>query len=121
MPGFDNSANVDLIAIYLTGAATLLLLAVPFIPGLRDIPEIVPIHRVVWRNWHERQRSSSPGGGHSPTVGSAGAQEVDDEHQRLAALDGSAGATAAITQVWRDGEPASPPVCIPVTPCPSPG
>ena len=38
VPGFDNSANVDLIAIYLTGVATILLLAIPFIPGLRDIP-----------------------------------------------------------------------------------
>ena len=38
VPGFDNSANVDLIAIYMTGLATILLLAVPFIPGLRDIP-----------------------------------------------------------------------------------
>ncbi len=55
VPGFDNSANVDLIAIYLTGAATILLLALPFVPGLRDIPEIVPLHRVVWRNWNSRQ------------------------------------------------------------------
>jgi hypothetical protein len=54
VPGFDNSANVDMIAIYLTGAATLLLLALPFVPGLRDIPEVVPLHRVVWRNWDRR-------------------------------------------------------------------
>jgi hypothetical protein len=60
MPGFDNSANVDLIAIYMTGLATLLLLAVPFIPGLRDLPEVVPLHRLVWRNWNER---SKPGRG----------------------------------------------------------
>ena len=46
VPGFDNSANVDLIAIYLTGAATILLLAVPFIPGLRDIPRLIPVHRL---------------------------------------------------------------------------
>jgi hypothetical protein len=54
VPGFDHSANVDLIAIYMTGVATILLLALPFIPGLRDIPEVVPLHRVVWRNWHAR-------------------------------------------------------------------
>ena len=42
VPGFDNSANVDLIAIYLTGAATMLLLAIPFVPGLRDIPASSP-------------------------------------------------------------------------------
>jgi cytochrome b/b6/petB-like protein len=46
---FSNSANVDMLAVYLTGLATLLLLAVPFVPGLRDIPRWVPVHRLVWR------------------------------------------------------------------------
>jgi Cytochrome b(N-terminal)/b6/petB len=54
VPGFDNSANVDLIAIYLTGAATILLLAIPFLPGLRDIPRLVPVHRLIWRDWNRR-------------------------------------------------------------------
>ncbi len=40
VPGFSSSANIDLIAVYLTGVGTALLLAVPFIPGLRDIPKI---------------------------------------------------------------------------------
>jgi hypothetical protein len=57
VPGFDNSANVDLIAIYLTGATTILLLAIPFIPGLRDIPRLVPVHRLIWRDWNQRGRS----------------------------------------------------------------
>ncbi len=52
IPGFDSSKNVDLIAIYLTGLATLLLLFVPFLPGLRDIPRAVPIHRLVWRRYY---------------------------------------------------------------------
>lgn len=56
IPGFNASANVDLIAIYLTGLATLLLLAVPFIPGLRDIPRLLPIHRLVWRQWHNSKK-----------------------------------------------------------------
>jgi len=51
VPGWTNSANVDLIAIYMTGAATLLLLFVPFIPGLRDVPRLIPLHRLVWRSW----------------------------------------------------------------------
>jgi len=54
VPGFDHSANVDLIAIYLTGAATILLLAVPFLPGLRDIPRLVPVHRLIWQDWYHR-------------------------------------------------------------------
>jgi hypothetical protein len=51
-PGFRTSPNVDLIAIYLTGAATVLLLLVPFVPGLRDIPRWIPVHRLIWRSWN---------------------------------------------------------------------
>jgi hypothetical protein len=58
VPGWRNSANVDLIAIYMTGVATLLLLAIPFIPGLRDIPRWIPVHRLIWRNWN--QSASGP-------------------------------------------------------------
>jgi hypothetical protein len=54
IPAFGNSANVDMIAIYLTGVATLLLLAIPFLPGVRDIPRLIPVHRLVWRNWNRR-------------------------------------------------------------------
>ena len=54
VPGFRSSTNVDLIAIYLTGAATVLLLAVPFIPGLRDVPRLIPVHRLIWRDWNRR-------------------------------------------------------------------
>ncbi|HEY4461877.1 MAG TPA: cytochrome b N-terminal domain-containing protein [Streptosporangiaceae bacterium] len=59
-PGFRTSANVDLIAIYLTGAATLLLLLIPFIPGLRDIPRWIPVHRLIWRSWNAS--TARPGG-----------------------------------------------------------
>jgi len=55
--GWSNSGNIDLIAIYMTGLATLLLLAIPFIPGLRDIPRWIPVHRLIWRDWNRR----SPG------------------------------------------------------------
>jgi hypothetical protein len=55
LPGFRTSANADLIAIYLTGLATVLLLAIPFVPGLRDIPRWIPVHRLIWRNWNNQQ------------------------------------------------------------------
>ncbi len=51
LPGWRDSSVVDLIAIYMTALATLLLLLVPFIPGLRDVPRLVPVHRLVWRRW----------------------------------------------------------------------
>jgi hypothetical protein len=56
VPGFSSSANVDLIAIYMTGLGTLLLLLVPFIPGLRDVPRLIPFHRLIWRNWYREER-----------------------------------------------------------------
>jgi hypothetical protein len=62
LPGFRTSANADLIAIYLTGAATVLLLAIPFIPGLRDIPRWIPVHRLIWRDWGEQAATGSEPG-----------------------------------------------------------
>ncbi len=53
VPGFSTSMNVDLIAVYLTGLATLILLLIPFIPGIRDIPKIVPIYRLIWKRWYK--------------------------------------------------------------------
>jgi len=47
---FSTSPNVDVWAIYLTALATLLLLLIPFIPGLRDIPRWIPVHRLIWRD-----------------------------------------------------------------------
>ncbi|MGD0067594.1 MAG: cytochrome b N-terminal domain-containing protein, partial [Streptosporangiaceae bacterium] len=59
LPGFRTSANADLIAIYLTGLGTVLLLAIPFIPGLRDIPRLIPVHRLIWRNWNGQATAGS--------------------------------------------------------------
>ena len=72
VPGWRNSVNVDLIAIYMTGLATLLLLLVPFIPGLRDIPRLIPVHRLIWRTAPAAPRptaGSEPGTGPPPDAG----------------------------------------------------
>jgi hypothetical protein len=53
---FQNSGSVDIWAVYLTGIGTILLLFVPFIPGLRDIPRVVPLYRLVWRSWYRSSR-----------------------------------------------------------------
>ena len=42
VPGWTNSANIDMIAVYMTGVATILLLLVPFIPGLTRHPPAHP-------------------------------------------------------------------------------
>jgi hypothetical protein len=61
VPGWTNSANIDMIAIYMTGLATILLLLVPFIPGLRDIPRLIPVHRLIWRSWYHTDPGSASG------------------------------------------------------------
>ncbi len=72
IPAFGNAANADLIAIYLTGLATIVLLLVPFLPGLRDIPRLIPVHRLIWRTWDRPQ----PGPADTPgPVGSAAATQ----------------------------------------------
>jgi len=60
-PGWGNSDNIDLIAIIMTAVGTLLLLLIPFIPGLRDIPRWIPLHRLVWRDWNQ-QAATGPAG-----------------------------------------------------------
>jgi hypothetical protein len=65
VPGWTNSANIDMIAIYMTGLATILLLAVPFIPGLRDIPRLIPVHRLVWRTWYRQAPPARPAAAHA--------------------------------------------------------
>jgi hypothetical protein len=44
-----NAANTDLAVVVTMGILTLLLLFLPFIPGLRDIPRWIPVHRLIWR------------------------------------------------------------------------
>ncbi len=58
---FQSSASVDVWAIYLTSICTILLLLVPFIPGLRDIPRVVPVHRLIWRTSGGAARAETTG------------------------------------------------------------
>jgi hypothetical protein len=69
IPHFRTSSNVDLIAIYMTGVATILLLAIPFIPGLRDIPRLIPVHRLIWRSDNGDTGPSASGPGPIPSGG----------------------------------------------------
>jgi uncharacterized membrane protein len=46
---FDTAANADLLIMLIVGVLLLVLVFVPFIPILRDIPRWIPIHRLIWR------------------------------------------------------------------------
>ncbi len=49
LPPYNSSSAADLMVGLTIGGLSVLLLLVPFIPGLRDIPRYIPIHRLIWR------------------------------------------------------------------------
>jgi hypothetical protein len=51
-----SSANTDLAVVGVMLLLTALLLLVPFIPGLRDIPRWIPIHKLIWRRHYADMR-----------------------------------------------------------------
>ena len=53
---FSTSDNADAEVWALMMLLTLLLMFLPFIPGLRSIPRWIPIHRLVWRNYYQRTK-----------------------------------------------------------------
>lgn len=55
-----SKANTDLAVVGVMLLLTALLLLVPFIPGLRDIPRWIPIHRLIWRRHYAEVRSRVP-------------------------------------------------------------
>jgi hypothetical protein len=52
IPPFNTASNTDLLVILLMIGLTTLLALVPFIPGLRDIPRVIPVYRLIWRRYY---------------------------------------------------------------------
>jgi hypothetical protein len=46
------TTNGDIYIMAIIGIGMLLLLLLPFIPGLRSIPRWIPVHRLVWRDYY---------------------------------------------------------------------
>jgi hypothetical protein len=51
-----SAANTDLAVVGVMLFLTALLFLVPFIPGLRDIPRWIPIHKLIWRRHYAAMR-----------------------------------------------------------------
>jgi hypothetical protein len=60
IPPYNTSTNVDLLVVLTMAVLSLALLLVPFIPGLRDIPRWLPVHRLIWRRFYAEERSRRP-------------------------------------------------------------
>jgi hypothetical protein len=54
IPPFSSSDNADALVWALMMVLTVLLLLVPFIPGLRTIPRKVKIYRLIWREYYRQ-------------------------------------------------------------------
>ncbi|HWU32752.1 MAG TPA: hypothetical protein VN108_07755 [Marmoricola sp.] len=52
VPGISTSVNADVIVAVIMAGLTVLLVFVPFIPGLRSVPRLLRIHRIIWRRSH---------------------------------------------------------------------
>jgi len=52
---FASAPNADLLVVMLMLVLSVLLTLVPFIPGLRDIPRWIPIHRLIWRDYYKKR------------------------------------------------------------------
>jgi hypothetical protein len=56
IPPFSTSANADALVWGLMMVLSLILVLVPFIPGLRALPRRLGIHRLIWRDHYRRGR-----------------------------------------------------------------
>lgn len=54
---FSTSANADILVLTVMSVLSLAFILIPFLPGVRDIPRWIPIHRLIWR---EHYRSLTP-------------------------------------------------------------
>jgi hypothetical protein len=55
IPQIADSPNADLIVVVIMAALFLVLLLLPFIPGLRRIPHGVKVYRLIWRDWYRER------------------------------------------------------------------
>jgi len=74
VPPMKTSQNGDIEVLAIMTVLSIGLILVPFIPGLRSIPRLIPVHRLVWRDYYRNSESrvQAPGtGSRSPPTDAA--------------------------------------------------
>lgn len=71
VPPTNNSSNADVEVVAIMAVLSLALLFVPFIPGLRDLPRKLPVHRLVWKDYYRAHGSPAGSGGPDPPTGTS--------------------------------------------------
>lgn len=57
---YNTSANGDALVWGTMGVLGAAFVFLPFIPGLRSLPRLIPVHRLIWRQHYARQASAQP-------------------------------------------------------------
>jgi len=59
IPPFNQVSYTDLLVVLMMVLLTTLLMLVPLIPGLRDIPRWIPIYRLIWRRYYAQTKATT--------------------------------------------------------------
>ncbi|WP_054971141.1 hypothetical protein [Alicyclobacillus ferrooxydans] len=54
IPPWSTSSAGDQMAAYSVAILFLLLMLVPWVPGLNKLPRLLRVHRVIWRDWYKK-------------------------------------------------------------------
>jgi hypothetical protein len=64
---FSTSANADILVMAVMTVLSLLFLAIPFLPIIRDLPRKIPIYKAIWRvHYASQANTTTPEGGGDP-------------------------------------------------------
>ncbi|WP_426595125.1 hypothetical protein ACPPVS_06035 [Cellulomonas sp. McL0617] len=58
-PAATLTANADIYIFAIIAVMMLVLILLPFIPGVRSIPRWIPLHRLIWRDYYARGRPAA--------------------------------------------------------------
>ena len=59
VPPWSTSAAGDEMAAYTVGVLFLLLVILPWVPGLNRLPKVLPLYKLIWKDWYRSQRSGN--------------------------------------------------------------
>jgi hypothetical protein len=52
-----SSSNADIQVMLIMGLLSLALVCIPFIPGVRELPRLIPIYKLIWKEHYRAQKS----------------------------------------------------------------
>ena len=52
---FKSAPNADALVVVTMLVLTALLALLPFIPGLRSLPRLIPLHRLIWKDYYRNR------------------------------------------------------------------